>query len=196
VEAATREARLLEKTRSLAGCQVTKCTWNNGLPESNSAFEKTVKTKSLTPSGVLLKYQGHTDRERETTMTHPTNVDFSYPFPRPSLTIENTGGKQLGRCYSASYHKVTSRFRLSKESLDTLFRAGVIGSGQGFYIRSQCDGTEKAAMMVDAPCVMRDRRTGETIPGVAINPYSGKPYAPIQYEYFVYECETTCDSGD
>jgi len=41
-----------------------------------------------------------------------------------------------------------------------------------------------------------DEFTGAPREGVAMNPYSGKPYEPHNFYNYVYECVTRCDSGD
>lgn len=120
---------------------------------------------------------------------------FTYPNPRPSLVIERTGGASLGACYDESYWRITSTNRIKKETIRQLFELGLIGFGQEFSIKSQCDGKEPPAGTDTVECVETDQR-GNTLPGPAINPYSGEPYKPYQYPYFVYECVSRCDSGD
>lgn len=123
------------------------------------------------------------------------NVDFVYRNPRPVLTVEHTGGALLGACYRAMYFKVTSTEMLSADRLRKLFDAGFLGYGQEFQVKSRCDGKEKEAGVDLVPCSMVDRRTREVIPGEAINPYSGKPYAPASHPYWIYEVETRVDSS-
>jgi hypothetical protein len=124
------------------------------------------------------------------------DVTFTYPRPIPDLTIETTGGGQLGNCYSATTYRVTSLQRLSVEKLKALNAAGVLGFGQEFYIRSQADGKEPAAREVESACVAVDKRTGKPTGDPAINPYSGEPYGSSKYSVYVYDCESRCDSGD
>ncbi len=121
---------------------------------------------------------------------------FVYLNPRPALTIENAGGGSLGNCYSSAIYKVTSTVRLSAATLKALNATGVLGFGQEFYIRSQADGKEAAAGEDEVPCVTVDRRTGQPTGEPAINPYSGEPYGSHKYPWFVYMCESRCDSGD
>ncbi len=124
--------------------------------------------------------------------SNPTHV---FRNPRPMVVIENIGGKQLGSCYNASYYRVTALYRLSENTLRALNVAGVMGYGQTFSIRSQCDGKEEPAGEDDVKCVTVDCN-GEVIADPAINPYTNVPYKSAKIPYFVYECETTCDSGD
>ena len=120
---------------------------------------------------------------------------FTYPNNRPHLTIELTGGASLGRCYSASYWRVTSRFRRTREALVGLEKLGMIGGGQEFTIKSRCDGHEPPAGFDEIVCVELDE-AGNALPGPAINPYSGEPYGPVKQEFYVYECESRVDSSD
>jgi hypothetical protein len=122
--------------------------------------------------------------------------DFAYLNPRPHLVIDSTGGGSLGNCYSASLWRVTSTKRLSTDALKALNKAGVLGFGQEFYVRSQADGKETAAGEDEVPCVTVDRRTGKPTGEPAINPYNGKPYGSTKCPFYVYECESRCDSGD
>lgn len=125
-----------------------------------------------------------------------SDVHFSYPNPRPRLVIECVGGGSLGNCYSSATWRVTATERLSAHKLAALNAAGVLGMGQEFYVRSQADGKEEPAGEDDVPCVVTDRFTGKPTGDAPINPYSGKLYEPIKCPFFVYLCESRCDSGD
>jgi len=122
--------------------------------------------------------------------------DFVYRNPRPQLTIESNGGKSLGHCYTASYYRITSQRKLTRETIRKLFESGFLGSGQGFAVQSKCDGQEAPSGHDEIQCIVVDRRTGEQLNESAINPYSGELYKPIMAPYYVYDTETTCDSGD
>lgn len=124
-----------------------------------------------------------------------SEINYVYPKPRPDLTVEHMGGRKLGNCYSATNYRVTSQFKLTRDKLLALRDLGFLGMGQDFQIHSKCDGTETTCLTVPAACVAMDS-TGKPIPGPAINPYSGKPYEPTSYTYYVYEVETRCDSSD
>ena len=125
-----------------------------------------------------------------------SDTRFVYPKPIPDLTIETTGGGSLGNCYSSTTWRVTSLHRLSVKTLQALNAAGVLGFGQEFYIRSQADGKEAPAGEKETPCVAVDRFTGKPTGEPAINPYSGQPYGSHKYPFYIYECESRCDSGD
>ena len=113
-----------------------------------------------------------------------------YRNTRPSLVVELVGSKKLGNCFYATYYRVTSTDRLSGEKLNALRKAGFLGGGQGFYVKSPCNGTEEPAGHDTLECV--DDETGKP----AVNEYSGKPYAPSKSPYFYYNVEDQCDSGD
>ena len=91
---------------------------------------------------------------------------------------------------------------MSAEKLTALNRVGVLGFGQGFQIKSQCDGQEAPAghdlltakavdltteVVVDENPVRAERYHGAKI---------GQPYEPHSAAYFVYEIETRVDSSD
>lgn len=122
-------------------------------------------------------------------------TSFEHRNPRPRLVVESRGGSALRNCYSASYQRITSTQRMSKAQIEALRTAGVLSCGQEFYIRSQCDGAEAPAGMDEVPCsVVVDGVVD--VNKIAINEYSGKPYAPIKQPYFVYDTESRVDSGD
>jgi len=122
--------------------------------------------------------------------------NFVFLRTRPELVIEGTGGGSLGNCYSANGWRVTSVHRLTAETLRGLNALGLLGIGQEFYVNSQADGKEEPAGVDTVPCVVVDKRTGKRLDEPAINPYSGEPYGSHDYPYFVYDCESRCDSGD
>lgn len=129
---------------------------------------------------------------------------------RPDLVVESRGGKQLGNCYYASYHRVTSLDPLSGEKLVLLRKAGFLGYGQEFryeYVNSgggrspvpdKIDYTYKVEPTGHdvVPSVEVDEFTDEVIRSPSINPYSGKEDPPSKVPYYVYECESRVDSSD
>jgi hypothetical protein len=119
-----------------------------------------------------------------------------YRNPRPTLVIEHAGGKRLGPCCYAYRFRVTALERLSHEQLDALYQCGLLGMGQTFSVRSPCDGNEKPTGLERVGCVTVDLETQQVVADPAINPYTGVSYEPTLSPYFVYECETCCDSGD
>jgi hypothetical protein len=158
-------------------------------------------------------------------MRNHNDTDFVYRNSRPSLVITSEGGASLGNCYSASYFEVTSTRPLDMEDLHRLRDCGFLGYGQEFsayqvigeervrvpgrfnpgrYVVGYKEGDDKNPEAKDVkpsgkdvvPCVMVDRYTRKVIEGQAINPYSGKPYEPIEASYYVYRCESRVDSSD
>ena len=113
-----------------------------------------------------------------------------YEPTRPQLVVEHTGSKALGRCYSSTSHKITSTIKLSDASLNGLFSADFLGIGQTFYIRKRL---EPAGEDTANPVEYVDNKRTENVP---FDEYNKKPYEPIKLPYYVYECETFCDSGD
>ncbi len=112
-----------------------------------------------------------------------------YPFKRPTLAIEVTGGAKLGNCYRSTTYRVTAMpHRLKLEALHKLNDIGVLGFGQEFYVRSKCDGTEEPAGHDEVQCVEED--------GTPAKRPDGRAFEPHRYPFFVYECESRCDSGD
>lgn len=135
-----------------------------------------------------------------------------YRNPRPQLTIQVTGGAHLGRCYEATYYKVTSKRPLSKKDLRNLRDGGFVGYGQEFmcWYQNSEGNREQVPEELDwrtskdlvptchdvVPCVDVDEVTGEVTKNPSVNPYSGKEDQPINDPYYVYECESRVDSGD
>ena len=113
---------------------------------------------------------------------------------RPHLTIEVTGGTQLGRCYHETRYRVISRNKLSQEVLVGLSDLGLMPRGQEFGIRSQCDGKEEPGLFEEVPAsVVNDK--GERLNEPAMG-YFGKPMLPVTVGYYIYDCYERTDSGD
>ena len=129
-----------------------------------------------------------------------------YKNPRAVLTIEHSGGRSLGRCYSETTYKVVATSPLSSETLGAFRAAGLVGVGQEFLVYQVLPGGdripvgEKQTQNPSGTDVVEPQRvdefTGAPREGVAMNPYSGLPYAPHTFYNYVYECVTRCDSGD
>lgn len=126
---------------------------------------------------------------------------------RAALTIEHSGSRSLGHCYSEITYRVTTTQPLSLATLLAFREAGLVGVGQEFSAYQVLSGGDRIPVgeqgsqnpsgidMVNPQRV--DEFTGKPIAsGIAINPYSGKLYAPHAYYNYVYECVTRCDSGD
>lgn len=141
-----------------------------------------------------------------------TNLENVYRCDRPDLTIECTGGKNLGRCYNAVYYKVTSARRLLMKDLLLMREAGVLGYGQTFNVKFVDASGVRHSMNrplgvadeeflpptfnEEVPCRVFNKLTGKLVDDVAMNPYTGQPYKPMQHGFYVYECENLIDSSD
>ncbi len=117
-------------------------------------------------------------------------MHYVYRNPRPQLTIELVKSADLGNCKHKSFFRVTSTRKLSFDALTSLYDLGFLGSGQAFTVLDQTEYTDTLI------CVAEDEFTGQPTGAPANNPYTGKPYDPIQSAYYVYLTETFCDSGD
>lgn len=53
-----------------------------------------------------------------------------------NVKITVTGGRSLGRCYSATYYRVESPRELTKPDWNVLRAGRKLGYGQEFYIKS------------------------------------------------------------
>lgn len=124
--------------------------------------------------------------------------------PRPTLTIEHSGSRSLGRCYSETTYKVTATSPLSPETISAFQAAGLLGIGQEFRSRQVlADGGTVAVNEQQEPSgtdavhgIEVDEFTGKPTGNAAVNPYTGKQYAPHNFFHYVYECVTRCDSSD
>lgn len=107
----------------------------------------------------------------------------------PALSVRCTGGKELGRCYHASYYEVRSERKLDRKTFDALEASGFLGYGQGFSISEPTEEVELVtAVGLD--------RSGKVIEENPNNRYTGKPYAPHERKIYVYKVTRTCDSSD
>lgn len=114
-------------------------------------------------------------------------MEYIYKSSRPRMTVESTGGKKLGHCYTASFFTVTTTYPLSDHEITGLFQSGAVGYGQIHQLVS----TETFEEMV--PCIGID---GDKVIENPLNPYNGEPYRPINIKHWIYKIETRCDSGD
>lgn len=97
--------------------------------------------------------------------------------------------------YSGDTWRITTLYPLKKETILELNKLGLVGFGQEFGVLSQCDGKEQPAGYDTVECV-EITKSGEMLPGPAINPYSGEPYEAKKLPFYCYECYSRCDSGD
>lgn len=95
--------------------------------------------------------------------------------------------RQPYNCVTVTSFTITSTYPLTEANLQGLFASGAIGYGQEFRVVE-----EQSATYEEALCIGVD---GEVITN-PLNPYSGKPYKPVQLPVYTCKVETTCDSGD
>lgn len=114
--------------------------------------------------------------------------------PRPEITINNLGSRSKGRCYVEGEYKITSTRRLSRASISKLWDAGLLGYGQGWSIKSPCDGNEPSAGYDLVEGVMIDD-SGKKLDEPPTN-WFGNPAEPSKMHYFEYITTYSCDSGD
>jgi hypothetical protein len=108
--------------------------------------------------------------------------------PKPDLSIQATGSTKLGRCYYEGRYKIVSYCKLTSDQIQALWKAGFLGAGQQFGIKSQCDGKEAAAGYDVVEGHMRDDNG---------NRLDDPPtHGPTNFYYYEYETYYRCDSGD
>lgn len=122
-------------------------------------------------------------------MTSP-DILYHYPDPLPLLTIEKIGSRGTGRCLTETNYKIRSKRELTDNEIADLARCGVFSSGQALGVV----GRERETHEVE--CVAMNTRTGQRLPGPAMNPYTGEPYKAAILTYHVALVRVTCDSGD
>lgn len=139
--------------------------------------------------------------------------DVVWSNPRPTLTIENGGGRQLGNCYSASTYLITALRPLDSEQIMALRKAGVLGYGQEFYVRGQevdgrlvpvaatldwkTRGDVKPSGIDKITPRVRDRITGKWLEEQPVNAYTGEPITNERdAPFYVYVVEDRVDSSD
>lgn len=96
------------------------------------------------------------------------------------------------RCVDVTVFRVHSRRPLNADNFQSLREVGILGYGQSYRVVKEF--TEE----VDAMREVRDRKTGEVVPDVAPRNWEGylTETACGTQTYFVYDVESTCDSGD
>lgn len=139
-----------------------------------------------------------------------SNSSRIYVNPRPILTINVSGTKNLGRCYNSTTYKITSLRPLDYAAIKSLRNAGFLGYGQTYSCYYLSNEGKKVEILdpVDhkirleptgfdtIECSEVDNVSNKVIRVPSINPYSGKPDLPIQSPYYIYVCEDVIDSSD
>lgn len=132
-----------------------------------------------------------------------------YRNPRPLLTIESLGGRQLGRCYHSYSYRVTSTSPLAAPFFAALRESGTVSNGQGFgYVQELPDG-KTAPVPAEIKWNTRPEPSGhDVVEGVEEDEYTGKPTGrpprawngepckPTQMAYWTYRIDVAVDSSD
>lgn len=105
-----------------------------------------------------------------------TSIVYTWENQRPSLTIENVGAANLGRCYNAYTYRITSYRELKREDIKALRDAGWLGYGQEYRLATL------------EPIV-------DTYTPVGLN-YFNEPHKPSARRFFVYNVTDVVDSSD
>lgn len=128
-----------------------------------------------------------------------------YISPKPKLQIENRGGKNLGRCYNASYFRVTALHPLSMEDFNRLRECGFLGYGQEFMCRYRTNDGKLVAVpeKLDYMSVKDVVPTGYDKVGLTpMNEETWEKCGEVimtrtsDIAYYVYEVESRVDSSD
>lgn len=124
--------------------------------------------------------------------------------PRPVLTVETTGGRSLGRCYSETTFRVTTLQPLARRDMEALGSIGVLGVGQelSFSFQTASGAAEPLPESTDWPFVGvptgYDTLRGAEADDVTYHPTGRALENPptAQRGYYVYNVVRRCDSSD
>ena len=81
-----------------------------------------------------------------------SQIEYVWRNDKPSLAIKFLTSKNLGRCYNSYTYKITSFSKLDGKKIGDLWRAGFLGSGQSYNVKSKCDGNEEPVGFEIVPC--------------------------------------------
>lgn len=128
-----------------------------------------------------------------------------YIDPRPLLTVESTGGSLLGRCYSESTYRVTSRNPLPRAFFDTLRDSGVVTNGQEFGVSLETPDGKRVPVQEEVKWNNQPEATGHVvIDGTEVDEWTKKPTGrtfpneanPYHSKHWIYHVVVRCDSSD
>ncbi len=128
-----------------------------------------------------------------------------YLSPKPQLSIENRGGRSLGRCYNASYFRITSLRPLSLKDLSRLRECGFLGYGQEFI----SSYLTKEGSKIGVPDTL-DWRTAKDVEPTGYDEVGltdikeetwevvgpSNSHHKTSLPYYIYEIESRVDSSD
>lgn len=111
-------------------------------------------------------------------------MDGTNSVTRPSFEIKLTGARQLGRCYYATFYRITSDTPLTVKAVEKIRESGLLGFGQEFY----CNYVQSDSTTIDH----RKVDTKSIVPTLV----EASPESPLRlHSYYVYECEDRVDSS-
>ena len=132
-----------------------------------------------------------------------------YRNPRPLLTVESLGGRQLGRCYHSYSYRVTSTSPLAAPFFAALRASGAVSDGQGFVVLQELPDGKTAPVPAEVkwnsrpepsgadevPAIDVDDRTGQPTGKPALA-WTGAPIGPTKMSYWTYRIDVAVDSSD
>ncbi len=119
-------------------------------------------------------------------MTH----HILYKPTRPEFSISILRGTSTNRGYHETFYEVVSRYAIDKSGFKCLDACGLLGVGQEYNVMSTEKITDRGVP------TMVDKKTGEVIPGTAVDWQGREVISTIEYEYVRYVVKRICDSGD
>lgn len=110
----------------------------------------------------------------------------------PNMTVECTGSRQAGRCYTITTFRVASVNRLDAGVFEALRKVGLLGYGQGFAVS---EAKEERELLTPTEVNSAGFELARGYDKV-FNPYSRAPYKESYRTVYVYTVTSECDSGD
>lgn len=116
--------------------------------------------------------------------------------PRSQVAIQWLYTNEDGRCLTTTAYRVESLHRLSRKTIDKLRETGLIGYGQEWCIKNQCDGFELPIGKDSVKAVEISNFTGDVVNYDPIHSYTGTKFQAKEIPYYEYLILDTCDSSD
>lgn len=118
-----------------------------------------------------------------------------YKNSRPQLAIHLLYTRRDGNCCETTFYKIESYFRLSRDDINRIRAAYLIGGGQEWSVNSQHDGLEDPTEYDMVKPVLIDNN-GNIITTQPKHPYTGEFMKPKEVPYYSYIIEDMVDSSD
>ena len=119
-----------------------------------------------------------------------SDTKIIYKPTRPDFTITQLRSVSAFRSYSETFYEVVSKHAIDKSGFKCLDACGLLGVGQAYNLES----TEE--IVDEGKPTMIDSKTGEVVPGPAIDWMGREITKSIEYRYHRYVVKRICDSGD